>query len=159
MPRFRLSASIGSKTVALLLLLILLIPVVEVYVFVQVSHQLGFLTTLGVLVLVSILGAWLVKYGIAVWHRLQQQLGAGNVPTNEIIDGFLVLLAGALLLTPGFVTDALGIVLLVPPVRAGVRSLARRRYTKQVRIIRATHTGPTYDVSGEETGRGEELNP
>lgn len=145
---------------ALLLLLILLIPVVEVYVFVQVSHQLGFLTTLGVLVLVSLLGAWLVKYeGIAVWQRLQQQLAVGNVPTNEIIDGFLVLLAGALLLTPGFVTDALGIVLLLPPVRAGVRSLARRRYTKQVRIIRATHPGPIHDVSGEETRRGEELNP
>lgn len=140
----------------MLLVLLLLVPVVELYVIVQVSHALGVVDTLSLLVLVSIVGAWLVKHqGLSVWRRLNVSLASGRMPTDEIIDGFLVLLAGALLLTPGFVTDFFGLLLLLPPVRVVVRGVAKHRFGRRVQVIRATYGGPIYDVPDDETPRGE----
>ena len=139
----------------MLLVVLLLVPVVELYVIVQVSHAIGVIDTLGLLVAVSLCGAWLVKHqGLSVWRRLNVSVSSGRMPTDELIDGFLVLLAGALLLTPGFVTDAFGLLLLLPPIRLLVRMAARRRYGHRVEVIRATHTGPIYDVSDDDP-RGE----
>lgn len=122
-PPGRLGPVIGF----LILLLIVAVPFVELYVIIQVWQSIGGFATLGLLVLVSVMGAWLVKReGAGVWRRLNDQLAVGNVPANEAIDGALILFAGALLLTPGFVTDIVGIFLLLPPVRAGLRSLLRR---------------------------------
>jgi UPF0716 protein FxsA len=119
--------------VALLALLLLAVPVVEIYVIVQVGHVMGLLPTLALLIVVSIAGAALVKReGLGVWRRASQRIENGEVPGRELIDGVLILLAGALLMTPGFVTDLLGIFLLLPPVRAAVRALISRRLTHQV---------------------------
>ena len=123
--------------IGLLALLFLAVPFVEIYVIIQVGHVIGLVDTLAVLVLVSLVGAWLVKReGLSVLRRAQAQLDAGRVPGRELVDGVLVLLAGALLLTPGFVTDAVGILLLLPPVRAAMRAVARRRLARQVAVRR-----------------------
>jgi UPF0716 protein FxsA len=118
---------------AVLIALFVAVPIAELYVIIQVSHVIGVLDTIGLLLLVSIVGAWLVKReGIGVLRRAQARVNAGQVPGRELIDGILVLLAGALMLAPGFLTDCLGILLLLPPVRMAVRALVLRALEKRV---------------------------
>ena len=117
----------------LILALFIVVPLVEIYVIIQVGHAIGVFNTIGLLLLVSFIGAWLTKHeGFIVLQRLRAQLDAGRVPTAELIDGVLVLAAGVLMLTPGFVTDALGLLVLFPPTRALLRALLRRRFNVQV---------------------------
>jgi UPF0716 protein FxsA len=135
--------------IGMLLILVLLfvaIPITELYLIVQVAHSIGALDTLALLLLISIVGGWLVRHeGLGVLARLQQQVGNGRVPTNELIDGAILLLAGALMLTPGFLTDIVGLLLLVPPVRIALRRLVVRRYRRRMAEGR---------VSGRHAGRG-----
>jgi UPF0716 protein FxsA len=115
----------------LLLVLFVVVPLVELYVIVSVAHVLGVLPTLAVLVLVSVLGAWLVKReGLGLLRRMQATLGRGEVPTAEVVDGGLLLVAGALCLVPGFVTDAVGLLLVLGPVRAFVRNRLIARWSR-----------------------------
>src|SRR3990170_4844474 len=87
--------------------------------------------------LVVEVGAWLVKReGMGVWRRFQRQVQSGSVPGREIADGVMILFAGALLMTPGFLTDLLGISLLLPPVRAVVRTAVMKRAASRAGIIR-----------------------
>ncbi len=145
---------------AILALLFLVVPVVEIYLIVQVSGQIGFGSTLLAIIGVSLAGAWLVKHqGLSVLRRLQSQLEAARMPTNELIDGGLILFAGALMLTPGFLTDALGLFLLIPPTRALVRAVLRKRFSGQLVTVR-TESGPTrsdgiWDVESWETDPSE----
>jgi len=111
------------------LLLLLVVPIAELYVIIQVGQSIGALQTVALLILVSMVGAWLVKReGLGLAARVQREVSAGRVPTDALADGFLVLLAGALLLTPGFLTDIVGILLLLPPVRALTRVVVMRRF-------------------------------
>jgi UPF0716 protein FxsA len=127
----------------LLALLFILVPIAELYVIIQVGQSIGALETIGLLVLISLLGAWLAKReGLGVVRRVRLQLEANRVPAAEILDGFLILLAGALLLTPGFLTDIVAILLLLPPTRAGVRAFLRRRLVKRVDIFGVTDRRP-----------------
>lgn len=120
----------------ILFLLFLVVPFVELYVILQVSHAIGGLNTIAILIVMSVVGAALVKReGLAVLRRLQQRVNAGQMPGRELIDGVLVLLAGALMLTPGFLSDVFGILLLLPPVRAAMRAYAIRRLRHRI-IIR-----------------------
>jgi UPF0716 protein FxsA len=114
--------------VGLLALLFLVVPIAELYVIVQVSHGIGAPETILLLAGISIGGAWLAKLaGIGVLRRLQRTIREGRVPSGELVDGALVLFAGALLITPGFLSDALAILLLLPPSRALVRGALLRR--------------------------------
>ena len=89
--------------------LLIAVPLAELYVIFQVAHQLGVLETVVVLVLVSVMGGWLVRrVGMGILARSMGQLVEGRVPTDEMINGGIVLVAGALMLTPGFLTDAVG---------------------------------------------------
>lgn len=149
--------------VLVLALAFLVVPFVELYVIVQTSHAIGFLNTLGVLVLVSIIGAWLVKrQGVRVWTRFNQAVQANQVPSKEIAEGVCLLLAGALMITPGFVTDVVGILLLLPPTQALFRATVLRRWSGRGRVVRATYRGGVYDTSAHdpstEPPRGE-LDP
>lgn len=117
----------------------LLVPFAELYVIVQISHLLGLVPTLGLLIVISLVGAKLVKQqGWRAWRAIHQQLAAGRVPGTAVIDGFLILLAGALLLTPGFITDTVGLLLLLPPVRAAARAGGRVLLARRVeaRVVR-----------------------
>jgi UPF0716 protein FxsA len=139
---------------ALLAVLFLVVPIAELAVIVRVAGAVGVAPTLLVLIAVSVLGAWLVKReGIGIWRRIQRQIGAGQVPGKELVDAFLVLFAGVLLLTPGFLTDALGILLLLPPVRAVVRVTLLRRFTRRavVRVESYRFGGHVHDVDGRPT--------
>lgn len=122
----------------LLALLFLIVPIVELYVIVQVAQGVGVAQTIGLLIVVSMVGAWLVKaQGLFVLRRIQEQLLGGSMPGKELVDGGLILFAGALMLTPGFVTDALGVVLLLPPTRAVARSILMRRFKGRVQVFGA----------------------
>src|SRR4029453_3983954 len=106
------------------------------YVFVQVVHAVGFGAALLALILVSVIGGWLVKpAGVGVWRRLQGQLNRGEPPGRDLLDGFLLLVAGVLIVVPGFVTAAVGLLLLLPPIRPGGRGLLARRYNRSTRVI------------------------
>jgi UPF0716 protein FxsA len=119
--------------VLLLAALFIVVPMVEIYVILQVGHVIGTFDTLALLVLVSIAGAWLTKHeGFRVLERLRAQLEAGRVPAAELVDGVLVLGAGVLLLIPGFVTDAIGLVVLFPPTRVLLRRYLRHRFEIRV---------------------------
>ncbi len=116
-----------------LVILFLVVPIVELYIIVQVASSVGIFETIGLLILVSVVGAWLVRsQGLTVLGRVQGQLAMGNVPGKEMVDGLLILFAGALMLTPGFMTDAFGMLLLIPPTRAVVRTILVRRYRNRV---------------------------
>lgn len=113
--------------VGVLFLLLLAVPIAELYVIVQVAQGIGVLETIGLLIAVSVLGAWLLKQqGLQTWARIQESLSQGRMPAGELVDGALILLGGALLLTPGFLTDVVGLVFVLPPTRAALKVAARR---------------------------------
>ncbi len=121
---------------AVFALLFVVAPLVEIYVAVQVAHVIGASNTVGLLLLISIAGAWLTKHvGFAVVSRIRRQLAAGQMPTNDLIDGGLVLTGGVLLVVPGFVTGALGLLLLFPPTRALARGTVKRRFQGRVTYL------------------------
>ena len=116
-----------------LFLIFVVTPIVELAVIIQVAGSTGVMNTIGLLILVSLVGAWLVRReGLGILRRAQAELAKGRMPGRELVDGLLVLLAGALMLTPGFVTDAVGLALLLPPVRAVLRLVATRRLSRSV---------------------------
>jgi UPF0716 protein FxsA len=117
----------------LLVLAFLLVPIVELAVIIKVGAAIGVLDTVGLLLLSSIVGSWLMKReGLGVLRRIQGSVAAGRVPGKELVDAFLILFGGALMLAPGFLTDIAGMALLLPPVRAGVRGILRRRFEAKV---------------------------
>ena len=90
-----------------LFLLFVVLPLAELWVIVQVGHAIGYLDTFGLLILSAIVGSWLMKHeGLAVWRRAQRTVERGQVPARELVDGMLILLGGALMVVPGFITDA-----------------------------------------------------
>jgi UPF0716 protein FxsA len=119
------------------------VPIVEIFVIVKVGEAIGALNTIGLLLLFSIFGAWLAKHeGLFVLTRIRDQVDAGRMPTNDLIDGGLILAGGLLLLVPGFVSDAIGLLLLFPPTRAGARVLVRHRLQIQVATGPHRYNGP-----------------
>ena len=116
---------------AALLLLFIVVPVAELYVIVEVlAEAIGPVPTILLLILDSILGTVLLRWqGRVAWRRFLEAVQSGQVPHAEILDGALIILGGALLITPGFITDAVGLALLLPPSRA----LARRGLARTLR--------------------------
>jgi UPF0716 protein FxsA len=106
----------------LLVILFIVVPVVELWLILQVGEMIGAAPTILLLLLDSLLGAWLVKnQGGAVWRSFRSAVDAGRIPANEAVDGFLVILGGTLLLLPGFMSDIVGILLIAPPTRKLLR--------------------------------------
>lgn len=116
------------------ILLLILWPFIEIAVFLQVVQWIGVLDTFALMLVISLGGAWLVRrQGVGTFARMRAELDAGRVPTGPMTDGGLLAVAGFLLLVPGFVTDFFGLLLLLPPVRAGVRAWLGRRFTVRTR--------------------------
>ncbi len=110
-----------------LVLLFILVPILELYVIIQVGQEIGALWTIAILVADSILGSVLLRtQGRSAWRRFNAALAAGRPPAREVLDGVLIVFGGALLLTPGFITDVGGLLLLLPPTRAVIRRLLVR---------------------------------
>jgi len=113
---------------AVLIVLFIILPLAELYVIYQVGDAIGILPTLALLVLDSLLGAWLLRtQGRATWNRFQATMQAGRVPHREVFDGVLVIFGGAFLITPGFITDIIGVLPLLPPTRSLFRRWLVRR--------------------------------
>ena len=128
----------------LLVLVFIVVPIAELYVIIQVGQAIGVLPTIAVLIADSVLGSMLMRaQGRAAWRRFNVALEAGRVPAREVLDGVLVIFGGALLLTPGFLTDALGLMLLIPPTRALVRRVLVRRFSdRMIASATARASGP-----------------
>jgi UPF0716 protein FxsA len=118
----------------LLALLFLVAPLVELAVIVQVAGAVGVLNTIGLLIAVSLVGAWLAKReGLITLRRIQLALGRGDIPSREVADGALILMAGALMIAPGFISDVVALLLLFPPTRAVIRPVVVRSLAKRGR--------------------------
>ncbi|MGI8940594.1 MAG: FxsA family protein [Actinomycetota bacterium] len=110
----------------LLFVAFIVIPLAELYVIIQVGEQIGLPLTIVALIAVSVIGTVLVKReGTATYFRAREVLAKGGIPNKELTDGFLILLGGALLLTPGFLTDITGLILIFPPTRAPLKRFFR----------------------------------
>lgn len=100
----------------------IVLPVVEIWLITQVAGEVGWLLTLFLVIAVSAAGAWLVRReGIGVIRRVRDNLQGGRIPTDDLADGAMIFFASALMLTPGFLTDGIGLALLIPPIRAVLR--------------------------------------
>ena len=103
---------------ARLLILFIIIPVTELYILIEVGKKIGSLTTIGVIILTGIIGAYLVKgQGFMILRKIQNDLNEGIMPGDSLIQGAIILAGGILLLTPGFVTDIVGFIFLIPVSR------------------------------------------
>jgi UPF0716 protein FxsA len=125
-----------------LLLLFVVLPLVELWLLLRVGAVLGAGVTLGLVIVTGVLGATLARrQGLAVFQRLQAELQQGRQPTATMLEGFAILLAGVVLMTPGLLTDALGLALLVPPSRRAILASLRRRFEASLRSGRTqVHT-------------------
>lgn len=109
------------------------VPLLEIWTILQVGQVIGAWWTIALLVADSILGSWLIKReGGRAWSALQQALGSGRMPSRELADGALILVGGTLMLSPGFVTDAVGILLIVPFTRPLARRALARVVTRRL---------------------------
>ena len=121
---------------ALLFVLFLVVPIVELYVLIQVGQTIGALPTLALLVVDSLLGAWLLRReGAKAWSAFRRALDERRVPAREVADGALVLFGGALLLTPGFLSDILGLLCILPPTRAGLRRVLTTFVARRLGVV------------------------
>ena len=130
----------------LLILLFIVLPIAELYVIIQIGGAIGVLPTLAILVVDSLVGAALARsQSRAAWERFNRALAEGRIPGREVFDGAMIILGGALLLTPGFITDIVGLLLLVPPTRAALRGVPQpiRGEARRGRVARhALRLGP-----------------
>ena len=148
-----------------LLLLFILVPTVELVLLIEVGSRIGTLATLGLIAVTGMIGAALARWqGLQVLRRVQTDLAEGRLPASPLVDAVLILIAGALLITPGILTDALGFLCLIPGFRRFLKRALRRRLEQAVREQRVhlegsvrfeewfdgpSSTGPTFDVEYE----------
>ena len=112
---------------AKLFLLFTIIPIIELTLLIKVGSYIGAINTILVVILTAAIGAYMVKMeGIGIMYRIQKNMQEGIFPGDELISGMMILVAGALLLTPGFFTDIIGFVMLVPVSREFIKKIAKR---------------------------------
>lgn len=143
----------------LLTAFVVFMPLVELYFIVQVGQEMGVLPTVAALLVISMVGTALVKReGMRVYKQFMESVRAGNEPTREIVHGVCILGAGVFLLAPGFISDVLGIMLLLPPVRAVFARLVMRRTRKIASVINATHSGRRVEYRGYMPSAGDVID-
>lgn len=143
--------------------LFIAVPILELWVIIEIGGLIGILPTLALLFAMSILGATLLRHeGRGAWQRFNQAISQRRFPGREVADGLLITIGGALLLTPGFITDAVGLLLLLPPTRAIARRLLQAYATRRFVVVgiggAPPHQGsPTRSYDYE--GSAEEVDP
>jgi len=148
------SAMVGNfEAVMWLFLLFVAVPIVEIALFIQVGGAIGLWPTLAIVVLTAVIGTSLMRaQGLMTLGRLQNALATGQNPADPMAQGAMILVAGVLLLTPGFFTDTVGFLLLVPAIRVALirwlsaRVAASGHFTVFSTESRNSHTGDTIDV-------------
>ncbi len=132
-----------------LLALFIVVPAVELYLLIKLGGFIGVLATVGIIVVTGALGAFLARsQGLGVLRDVQQELARGGLPTSSLADGVMILIAAALLVTPGFLTDVVGFLCLVPGFRSIVKKLAISRLKRAIQdgrtgvFVQFGNTGP-----------------
>src|ERR671914_2820370 len=126
-----------------LVALFIVVPLAELYVILQVGDAIGAVWTVLLLAADSVLGSLLLRsQGRTVWRRFNEALAAGRMPHREVQDGVLVIFGSAFLITPGFITDVVGLLMLLPPTRALIRRFAMRIISRRVTMRMAAAGGP-----------------
>jgi UPF0716 protein FxsA len=134
---------------ALLVALFIVVPIVELYVIIQVGQAIGIVPTLALLLADAILGSLLLRHqGRSAWQRFNAALNQRRFPGKEVADGAMIIVGGTLLLTPGFITDIFGLLFLVPPTRAIMRRLLKGIVGRRFVIL----SGPAGAAYGAATG-------
>ena len=132
----------------LLVALFIVVPIVELWVIIEIGSLIGVLPTIALLIADAVLGSLLLRHqGRGAWRRFNEALAEHRFPGREVADGLLIAIGGTLLLTPGFVTDIFGAILLIPPTRAIVRALMRGYVTRRFVIVGVPGARPTSDPS------------
>jgi UPF0716 protein FxsA len=144
--------------VALLVILFIVVPIIELWLIIQIGGAIGVVPTLALLLADALLGSLLLRHqGRGAWRRFNQALAERRFPGKEVADGLLIAIGGTLLLAPGFITDIVGLVFLIPPTRAIVRRLLRGMAARRFVIVGAPGTNEAatgsrpsraYDVDG-----------
>ena len=120
---------------ARLLILFIIVPIIELTLFIKLDKHVGLIPTLVIILVTAIIGAALTKsQGARALANFQNALAMGKMPHKEMVDGLLILIAGSLLLTPGFLTDTIGFLLLLPPVRVVIRGVVSDKLAKKVHV-------------------------
>jgi len=123
-----------------LLLLFIVLPLVELALLLWLADVTGWQFTFGLVICTGVLGGWLARHeGLRCWRAVQQQLARGELPADSLLDGLLILVAGAVLITPGVITDLTGFALLVPPIRGLVKRYLVARF--KARMVVAGTSG------------------
>jgi UPF0716 protein FxsA len=146
--------------VPILVLLFIVVPLAELYVIIKVGEAIGILPTLAILLADAVLGSLLLRQqGRSAWRRFNAAIAEGRFPGREAADGVMVAVGGTLLLTPGFITDIAGLLLLIPPTRSLIRGGLFRYLRRRVVVVggaggfgrrsEPSQTNQTFDLEGE----------
>ncbi len=136
------------------------VPILEIWLFLLVGGRIGTINTILVIILTAAAGTQLVRQqGLAVLRRAQEATNQGRLPANELLDGVLILVAGVLLLTPGFFTDAVGFMLLIPPTRAVVRRMIMERLQHRITVQTAHPRAADMEIVDDSPARVEPEPP
>jgi len=128
-----------------LILLFTVIPLIELSLLIELGSRIGLGSTIAIVIITGILGAYLAKYeGFRIFFRIRQELSAGHLPAEELLDGVIILSGGLLLLTPGLITDAIGFLALIPLTRSHIKRFLKRKF-KQKMDSNEIHTFYTID--------------
>ena len=126
---------------ARLFILFITVPLIELFLFLVIGQRIGIVATFAIILLTGFLGAALAKsQGMRAYARYREAIVQGNIPHDAVLDGFLILVAGALLLTPGFLTDTIGFLLLVPRIRIFARERIENSLRDRLRFVGASQT-------------------
>jgi UPF0716 protein FxsA len=127
-----------------LLLLFTVLPVVELMLLIEIGRAIDVGPTIALVLLTGAVGAALARHqGLRTLRRIREDLAQGVMPAAELVNGLMILLAGAALVTPGVITDAVGFALLIPPVRALVRRRLAERFERRITVLHPPTAGPT----------------
>jgi UPF0716 protein FxsA len=152
--------------VALLVILFIVVPIAELYVIIQIGGLIGVWATLALLLADALLGSLLLRHqGRGAWRRFNQAIAERRFPGREVADGLMIAVGGTLLLTPGFITDVFGLLLLIPPTRAIARRLLRGYVGHRFVVVGvggSRGASPRHDAAGRPydfDGTAEEIDP
>lgn len=127
-----------------LFFIFVVVPLIEIALFVQIGGEIGMLATVIIVILTAFMGANLLRaQGFSTWTHAQKEMDAGHLPVDDVIHGLFLLIAGALLLTPGFLTDTIGFLLFLPPLRLllGRKIMAKLMASNSVHMdIQGSHS-------------------
>lgn len=137
-----------------LFIIFILVPLIELMILIEIGGVIGSLWTFIIIISTAIIGAKLVRQqGLQTWGKIQQQMAQGQIPAQSLFDGICILVSGVLLLTPGYITDIIGILLLTPPFRAmayaGIGDKIKLRATAHSSFHQPGQNTPGSDFNGD----------